>query len=104
MVHVAGVAFWQRLYAAAVAELTPVTRGDRAPPRRPARQPRQPRAQHSRLHLVEAGIDSGLLMMIPVGLSAVAEAAQAIRERAIACDDRAAVAERSKILRRVEAA
>ena len=66
------------------------------------RQQRQPRAEDRRLDFVEPRVDARLLMMIAIRLAAVAQTLDSSRERAIASHDRAAVAERAEVLRRIE--
>ena len=80
-----------------------IARRQRAPPAGPAGEARQPRAQDGRLHLVEPRVDARLLVMVAVGLAAVAQPPDPVGERAIVGDDRAAIAERAEILRRIEA-
>ena len=68
-----------------------------------AAEARQAGAEDGGLHLVEPRVHAGVLMMIPVGLAAVAQPLDARRQRAIVRDDGAAVAERAEILGRIEA-
>ena len=55
------------------------SRRERPPPRRPGREKRQARAQDRGLHLVEPGVDAGLLVVIAIGLAAVAQPPDARR-------------------------
>ena len=72
--------------------------------RGPVRQERQPRAKDRGLHLVEPRVHAELAVVIAIGLAAVAQAlARARRSRVVVGRQRAAVAERAEILRRVEA-
>ena len=103
VVHVARIALRRARRQAPPASAVAVARGERAAPGGPAGEPRQPRAQDGRLHLVEPRIDAGFLMVIAIGLAAVSQPPDPLGERAIVGDDRAAVAERAEILRRIEA-
>src|SRR2546428_13756367 len=69
----------------------------------PRAQARQARTQDRSLHLVEPRVDARLLVMVPVGLTTVAQPFDLFRERGVVGGYRAAVAERPEILRRVEA-
>ena len=77
--------------------------GNRAAAFGPAAEERQPRAQNRGLHLVEPAVGAKLVVAIPRGLPAVAQPLDPRRERGVAGDDRAAVAERAEVLRRIEA-
>src|SRR5262245_49188016 len=102
MVDMAGVDLRQGMHRR-VAQLSSIVGGNLPAPRDPARQPRQPRPQNRRLHLVEPRVDARLDVMIAIDLAAVPQPPQAFGKRPITGDDRAAVAERSEILGRVEA-
>ena len=80
-----------------------IAAGERAPPIGPPAEERQPGAQDRRLHLVEPRVDAELVVAVLVGLPAVAQPLRARQERGIARRQRAAVAERAEVLRRVEA-
>ena len=101
MIHVSRIHFRRNRDRRAV-EQRSILRGERAPLFRARAQLRQPRAQNRRLHLVEPAVDPDFDVTISIGLSAVAQPRDARGERRIARDDRAAVAERAEILRRIE--
>ena len=102
MIHVTGVALGRDVHGTA-GERRPVRGGERPAPRRPPGEARQARAQDRGLHLVEPRVDAELFVTVAIDLAAVAQAPDAIGERRSLVIDRAAVAERAEILRRVEA-
>jgi hypothetical protein len=80
-----------------------IPRCKRAAPRRPPGEERQARAENRCLHLVKPAVDTRLGVVVAIRLSAVAQPLQPFRESGIARHDRPGVAERTEILRRVEA-
>ncbi len=103
MIHVARIALWRKVDGRGVRQQTAIPRRQGAAPPGPLAEPRQPRPEDGRLQLVEAGVHAGLLVMVAVGLSAVAQPPDPCRQRAIVGDDGAAVTERAEILGRIEA-
>jgi hypothetical protein len=76
--------------------------GSGAPGCGPSGEQREARGEDGRLHLIEPAVHAHLAVMVTVRLPAVSDALQAGGERRVAGRNRAAVAERAQVLRRVE--
>src|SRR5204863_3533506 len=98
---VAGIRCRQRLHGASP-ETLPVSRGERTAPRRPGGKAGETRSQNRGLHLVEPRVEARLLVMIAIGLTAIAKAFDRRGQRRVVRDDRPAVAEGTEVLGRVE--
>ena len=76
-------------------QLAPIEAGERAPSLGPRREVPQAHPQDRCLHLVEAAVDPGLLVAVPVALAAVAETAQTCRDVRLGHQQRSSVPERT---------
>src|SRR5690349_4332397 len=102
MIHVSRIAFSRDVDRCA-RERGSVLGGEPPASRGPPREPWQPHAENRRLHLVEPRVHTGRFVVVAIRLAAVAQPTNAIGKGPVAGDDGASVAERTKILRRIEA-
>ena len=65
-------------------------------------QPRKPGGQNRRLQLIETAVQTEIRMMIAVALSVIAQAFRLFGNLFRVGDERAAIAERAQILRRIK--
>jgi hypothetical protein len=103
MVDVPAIELWRHVDRRYSSQGLPVSLRQSSAPIRPARQQGQTRSQDRRLHLVQARVHTELDVVIAIGLPAVSDTPCADGHGAVGERQRAAVAERAQVLRRVEA-
>ena len=103
MVDVTGIVLRRDVHRSGVVQRRSVFAAEGTAPLGPAGQQLEPRAQHGRLHLVEARIDPDFVVSVAIGLAAVSDPLGSLRETGIVRRQRAAVAERRQVLGRIEA-